>query len=230
MLSNVTGRKLNTYVPDYVVFDLETTGTSPKTDDVIEISAIKVVNGKVEDEFTTLVNPGRPIPSHATMVNGITDEMVADAPDFETALKDFIDFIGDFVLVGHNIDSFDMKYIYRDCRKYFGNVVDNDYVDTLPIARRYLPNLAHHRLVDLAEYYEVSTEGAHRALYDCHMNQIVFEHLHEEIENPREDAKIPKRCEKCGKVMKLRNGKFGLFWGCTGYPACTFTMNADVDK
>ena len=226
MLSNVAGRKLNIYVPDYIVFDLETTGTSPKHDEVIEISAIKVEKGNPTDEFSTLVNPGITIPYYATAVNGITDNMVSGAPNFEEALKDFIDFIGDFVLVGHNIACFDMKYIYRDCRKYFGNVPDNDYIDTLPIARKYLPILAHHRLTDLADYYKISTEGAHRALFDCEMNRIVFEHLREEMENPMEEAKIPLRCEKCGRVMKLRNGKYGMFYGCTGYPSCTYTMNA----
>ena len=76
MLSNTQGRKLNSYTPDYVLFDLETTGISCETDDVIEISAVKVAGGKIVDEFSTLVNPGRPIPAQASAVNGITDEMV----------------------------------------------------------------------------------------------------------------------------------------------------------
>lgn len=80
MLSNKSGKKLNDYVSDYVIFDLETTGTSCTTDEVVEISAIKVVDGKVVEEFSTLVNPQMPIPYWATEVNGITDTMVADSP------------------------------------------------------------------------------------------------------------------------------------------------------
>ena len=93
MLGLRTGEKLEKYVKDYVVFDLETTGVSPLTDAVIEISAIKVRDGKVVDEFSTLVNPKRRIPYGASRVNGITDEMVADMPVFEEVLKDFIDTI-----------------------------------------------------------------------------------------------------------------------------------------
>ncbi len=135
MLSNTKGSQLSGYYPDYVVFDLETTGTSCYKDSVIEISAIKVVDHKIRDEFSLLVYPGRSIPYYASQVNRITDEMVADAPRFEVVLKDFIEFIGGMPLVGHNINAFDMKFIYLDCQNYYGSVLDNDYVDTLKLAR-----------------------------------------------------------------------------------------------
>lgn len=225
MLSNRSGKKLNDYVSDYVIFDLETTGTSCTTDEVVEISAIKVVDGKVEEEFSTLVNPQMPIPYWATEVNGITDAMVADSPTFDVALSDFLEFIGDMILVGHNIHTFDMKFICRDAQKYFGKTIGNDYVDTLPIARLYLPQLGHHTLSDLADYYGISSDGAHRALFDCRMNQQIFERLGEEMKNPSEEAKKVKKCPRCGNPLKLRNGKFGEFWGCTGYPDCKYTQN-----
>ena len=177
MLSNTKGSQLSGYYPDYVVFDLETTGISCYKDSVIEISAIKVVNHKIKDESSSLVHPGRSIPYYASQVNGITDEMVADAPRFEVVLKDFIEFIGGMPLVGHNINAFDMKFIYRDCQNYYGSVLDNDYVDTLKLARKYLPRLEHHTLSDLADYYGISTDGAHRALNDCRMNQKIYENL-----------------------------------------------------
>ena len=104
------GTRLSGYRPDYVVFDLETTGLSPVSDGIIEISAVKVENGKVTDSFSTLVNPGRRIPAAATRVNGITDQMVKDAPGLKEALDQFLSFIGDQVLVGHNIHSFDMGF------------------------------------------------------------------------------------------------------------------------
>ena len=90
MLAKEMGRKMNKYVEDYVIFDLETTGVSYKKDEVIEISAIKVIKGEVVDKFSTLVDPGIPIPHYATEVNNITDNMVKGAPSMETALKDIL--------------------------------------------------------------------------------------------------------------------------------------------
>ncbi len=225
MLTNKAGKRLIKYVPDYVLFDLETTGLSCRNDEVIEISALKVKDGSVEDEFSTLVNPGMPIPFMASEVNGITDDMVKDSPNFKTALGQFIEFAGDSVLVRHNIVSFDMKFIQRDIEKYYGKVLGNDHIDTLLLARLYLPELQHHTLSDLAHYYHISTAGAHRALADCRMNQRIFESLKEEIENPSEAAQAVKRCPKCGNALKMRTGKFGEFWGCMSYPECKYTEN-----
>lgn len=171
------GKQLLEYVPDYVVFDLETTGINCYKDSVVEISAVKVIGGRVEDEFSSLVNPRRSIPYAASRVNGITDDMVADAPLFNDVLMKFIDFTEGMTLVGHNIHSFDLKFIYRDSEKFYGGIPGNDYVDTLRLARKYLPQLKRHSLTLLAEYYGISTEGAHRALNDCHMNQQVYEQL-----------------------------------------------------
>lgn len=220
------GKRRNQYIPDYVVFDLETTGTSSVSDDVIEISAVKVQNKKVVDEFTSLVNPGRHIPYGATNVNGITDDMVKDAPFFRDVLSGFLKFAGDMVLVGHNIHTFDMKFLYRDTEKYYGRQLENDYIDTLCLARNYLPELGRHRLTDLADHYGISSRGAHRALQDCRMNQQVFECLAKEM-NP-ENVRLSggRVCRRCGSIMKKRNGKFGEFWGCTSYPACRYTENA----
>ncbi|MBR4344023.1 MAG: topoisomerase DNA-binding C4 zinc finger domain-containing protein [Lachnospiraceae bacterium] len=230
MLSANMGKKLNIYVKDYVVFDLETTGTSCTGDEVVEISAIKVQDGRVVEEFSTLVNPQIPIPFWATDVNGITDKMVANAPTFDKALADFLTFVGDMVLVGHNIHTFDMKFICRDAVKYFGKTIGNDYIDTLPLARIYLPQLGHHTLTGLARYYGISISGAHRALNDCRMNQQIFERLAEEMKNPSEEAKKVKKCPRCGSPLKLRSGKFGKFWGCTSYPNCRYTKDAEENS
>ena len=174
-MSTQKGTLINKYTPNYVIFDLETTGISPNYDEVIEISALKVKGGEVVDEFNTLVNPGRKIPFGATKVNGITNAMVAEAPAFSHVLEEFLDFAEGLVLVGHNIARFDMKFIWRDAEQYFGEIPQNNYVDTLQVARKHLPKMEHHRLVDLAEHYGISSEGAHRALNDCYMNQKVYE-------------------------------------------------------
>lgn len=233
MLSKKPGKKLNTYVPDYVVFDLETTGVSCVTDKVIEISALKVKNGQVMEEFSTLVNPECPIPFYASQVNGITDKMVKDSPVFQKAFADFLEFVGDAVLVGHNIHTFDMKFLYRDANRFWKQTVSNDYIDTLQLSRVCLPQLSHYKLTDLAEHYGISSEGAHRALCDCHMNHKVFERLGKEMKktsvttNQKNSVteKSAKACPQCGGVLKKRSGRYGDFWGCTSFPGCRYTEN-----
>ena len=224
MLGDKRGRKRDKYVRDYVVFDLETTGVNVEYDAVIEISAIKVLQGREAGTFSTLVNPQRPIPYRASEVNHIYDDMVKDAPIFKKALEDFDAFIGDLFLVGHNIHTFDMKFIWRDAQDYWGKTIANDYIDTLPLAKQCLPQLSRYRLVDLAAHYRISTDGAHRALADCSMNQKVFEKLGEELASPTVTADM-KICPKCGQFLKKRSGRYGEFWGCSGYPACRYTEN-----
>lgn len=218
MTESSKGKRLVQYVADYTIFDLETTGISVDRDDIIEISAVRVKGGAVVDTFSTLVNPSRMIPYSATKVNGITDEMVADAPDIREAMTDFLAFIGDTVLIGHNIISFDLKFIDCAVIELFHQSVRNDFIDTLHMARTCLPELKHHRLVDVASYFHINTDGAHRALNDCVMNQKCYEEL----------AKIQKNrpvmiCPKCGGEMTKRNGKFGEFYGCGNYPDCRYT-------
>ena len=227
MLGNTQGKLLNEYIEDYVVFDLETTGVSPYNDEVIEISAVKARKGKVVEEFSELVNPQRTIPFAASRVNNITDDMVSDAPFFDEVLRHFLEFVGEDVLVGHNIQSFDMKFIYRDCERYFHQLITNDYVDTLILAKRCFPEWRHRRLGDLADYYGISTQGAHRALADCRMNQRVFELLGKEM-NPEKKKTLDsnvKTCPLCNLPLKKRNGRYGEFWGCTGFPNCRYTEN-----
>ena len=227
MLGNKKGKMICGYVPDYVLFDLETTGTSCIYDEVIEISAVKVRSGKVVEEFSQLVNPKRPIPYAASMVNHISDEMVANEPDFGQVLPEFLTFAGDDILVGHNIQTFDMKFLYRDCERLFQQKLTNDYVDTLRVAKLCFPEWRHRRLSDLAEHYGISTRGAHRALTDCKMNQQVFEYLAKELEKMPAAKKQSKEkiCPECGLPMKKRKGRFGEFWGCIGYPDCRHTEN-----
>lgn len=229
MLGSKRGKLINQYVSDYVVFDLETTGISSKYDEVIEISAVKVNNGKVTGEFSTLVNPGRRIPPGASRVNGITDEMVAGAPGFPDVLGDFFQFAGDMVLVGHNISSFDMKFLYRDAQKYFQKVPDNDYADTLILARKVLPQLSHHRLVDLAEHYGFSAEGAHRALNDCRMNQKVYERLAEEARRVSEVRK-QRAGQENGLQTDDRQRKAGAQAGQAGGTHHTVKLRCVVER
>lgn len=222
MLGKNRGKKISDYISDYVVYDLETTGTSPFNDSIIEISAVKVKDGKVVEEFSELVNPLRPIPPQASAVNNITDDMVSGSPTIEVIMPKFIEFIGDMVLVGHNIHCFDMKFIWRICEELYNQTITNDYIDTLPFARKKLPDLSRHRLVDLALHYGISTDGAHRALYDCRMNQECFERLAKEATISSSSGEI---CPKCGSSLKIRRGIYGEFYGCESFPECRYTEN-----
>lgn len=221
------GKRLGSYIEDYVVFDLETTGINQEQDAIIEISAVKVRKHKVVAEFSTLVNPGRHIPAGATAVNGIKDEMVKDAPDIKTAMKDFLEFIGNSVLVGHNIHTFDTNFVYDAAFDFLGQEVRNDYIDTLYMARRCLPELSHHKLTDIAAHFGLQTEGAHRALFDCMMNQSCYEEMGKLMEKKKKEGTDEGElsCPSCGGVLMLRKGKFGMFYGCSGYPTCRYTRN-----
>ncbi len=217
-------RRLTYYVPDYVVFDLETTGLRTAADDIIEISAVKAKNGNVIATFSTLVNPGRPIPKEASKVNGITDDMVKDAPKLFQVLNQFLEFIGDYVLVGHNIQSFDMKFLDCAVAKCERKQVENDYIDTLFMARSCLKELPRHRLTDLAAHFHISTEGAHRALNDCMINQKCYEEMGKQLKERKADLDAGI-CPKCGGELVKRNGRFGAFLGCSNFPGCRYTRN-----
>lgn len=220
MKNDTMGKRLVKYVPDYVVFDLETTGTSYISDSIIEISALKVKNAAITDTFSTLVNPGRPIPYAATQINGITDEMTAQAPPLLDILPEFLAFAGEDVLVGHNIQSFDLKFICQALTQMPGRVFKNNYIDTLYMARQCLPKLPHHRLTDLAVYFQIDSSGAHRALNDCIINQKCYEQL-ARIQN----GISIEICPSCGGELKKRSGRYGEFYGCSNYPKCRYTRN-----
>lgn len=221
------GKRLSKYTENYVVFDLETTGINQERDSIIEISAVKVKNHVIVDEFSTLVNPGRHIPAGATAVNGITDDMVADAPDIKTAIGDFLQFIGDDILVGHNIHTFDTNFAYDAALLYLDRELANDYIDTLYMARKYLPELCHHKLTDVAAYFGAETKGAHRALFDCRMNQCCYEELGKRMlaQREKEGEQEEALCPLCGSELVLRKGRFGMFYGCSGFPGCRYTRN-----
>ncbi len=230
MLATQNGNKRIAYVPDYVVFDLETTGLSWENDEIIEISAMRVRNSSCVDEFTTLVNPGIPVSPAASAVNGITDEMVEGAPGIDTVMDDFLAFIGEDILVGHNIHTFDLRFLQKNVKRMYDRLIGNDYIDTLEISRMYLPDVARHGLTDMATHYDIDTSGAHRALADCRMTMGVFECLRREIEHPSEAAKAVRKCPKCGSLLRKRSGRYGEFWGCSGYPACKFTENISSNR
>lgn len=161
---------------DYVVFDIETTGLDSSYDEVIEIGAIKVKNNKIVSEFNSLVKPRNEIDEYITELTGITNEMVKDSPTIEEILPDFMDYIGNDILIGHNVN-FDINFIYDNLYRNNFDVLTNDFIDTMRISRKLLPELPHHRLIDLARYFEIDTTNNHRSLKDCVITMSIYERL-----------------------------------------------------
>ena len=160
------------FTHDFVVFDIETTGFSPVSNRIIEIGAVKVVNGEIADKFSTFVNPQLPIPFHIEKLTGINDSMVMDAPVIEEVLPQFMEFCKDAVMVAHNA-SFDMSFIKENVMRQQLNKTFT-YADTLGIARVLFPNQAKHTLDAVCKTMGVSLENHHRAVDDAGATAEIF--------------------------------------------------------
>ena len=165
---------------DYVVFDLETTGFSQEKDKIIEIGAVRVKNGKICEKYSTFVNPERSIPERITDLTSITNDMVKEAPTIETVLPEFLEFIGDSVLVAHNA-GFDHGFI-RQKAEELGKKTDFTVVDTVGLARVLFPELAKYKLDNIAKKLKISLENHHRAVDDAGATAEIFEKFVEMLE------------------------------------------------
>jgi len=152
-------------INNFVVFDLETTGLSAKNDRIIEIGAVKIVDGNIVDEFSQLIDPEISIPKHITEITSITNDMVEGKPYIKDILPLFKEFIGDCTLVAHNAN-FDMGFI-REKMKLEGIKVDNPVLDTLELSRAVFPNLKSHKLNIVAKHLDISLVNHHRAVDDA---------------------------------------------------------------
>lgn len=161
------GKSLVAFPSNYVVLDLETTGLDPSYDDIIEFAALRVRSGTVVDSFQTFIKPIKEIDEFITELTGITNEMLASAPSPITAFPIICDFIGDDVVVGHNVN-FDVNFLYDRFRDVLNSSFSNDFVDTMRISRKLFPELKHHRLIDVCGALDVQSGEFHRALIDCH--------------------------------------------------------------
>ena len=168
----VTGDKGQVLRDSYVVFDIETTGFSPVKNRIIEIGAVKVVEGKIVDRFSTFVNPRVPIPFRIEQLTSINDEMVMDAPGIEEVLPEFLKFCEGTIFVAHNAN-FDMSFIMENSAQL--NIeLHPTYVDTVGIARVLLPHQAKHTLDAVAKTMGVSLENHHRAVDDAEATAEIF--------------------------------------------------------
>lgn len=165
------GNHVHNFIQNFVAVDIETTGLDPVHDNIIEVGCAKYRNNKLIDTFNMLIQPPRTeqgtyIPKYITSITGITDSMVSDCPQVEDVISEFIDFIQDDVLVGHNV-KFDIRFLFNNCIQTHNHILSNDYADTLYISRKLMPELEHHRLNDITASLEIENKNYHRALADA---------------------------------------------------------------
>ncbi|MBT8202573.1 MAG: 3'-5' exoribonuclease, partial [Acidimicrobiia bacterium] len=158
----------------FCVLDLETTGGSPADCGITEIGALRFRGGEPDGTFQTLVNPGGPIPPFITVLTGITQAMVIEAPPVEEALPAFLEFIGDAVIVGHNV-RFDISFLNAAAERLGYGRLSNPYADTHALARRLCRNeLRNLKLSSLAAHFRSPTTPNHRAFDDAAATAHVF--------------------------------------------------------
>ncbi len=164
---------------DYTLIDIETTGLIPAYDEIIELSAIKVRDNEIIDKYSTLVKPEYEVDEFITELTGITNEMLLNSPNIKDVLEQFINFIGDDIVVGYNVN-FDINFIYDDYKGYFNKDFSNNYVDLMRICKKHciLPN---YELKTVSEFYNISTQGHHRGLNDCYIEFELYNKVSAEI-------------------------------------------------
>lgn len=160
---------------NYVIVDLETTGLEVKRDKIIEIGAIKIRKGYEPEVYNTFVNPGIPISERIVELVGITDDMVRDAGNIRDVIKEFIDFTEDLPLLGHNL-MFDYGFL-KTAASAEGLRFEKQGLDTLKIARKYLPDLPSRRLDYLCEYFGIEDLQHHRAWNDAKVTGELYQIL-----------------------------------------------------
>ena len=173
---------------DFIVFDLETTGLKPATEEITEIAAVLVREGEIKDSFQTYVNPHKPIPPEITELTGISDETVADAPDLPEALDKFFAFMGDRVLVAHNA-GFDLSFLKAACKK-LDIEREFTYIDTLEMSRIMLPHLSRFKLNILAKELQVGPFEHHRASEDAAVLGRIWVKLLDKLKHEQHASKI----------------------------------------
>ena len=179
-MNDYMGKELWINPSDYVLLDIETTGLKPTEAEITEIAAYKVRDNKIVDTYQSLIKINGSVPQNITDITHITNEMLQDQRPIEVVLKEFKEFLGNDIILGHNI-TFDISFLTHYSFVCFGEYLLNDYRDTLRVARKILKNnVPNHKLQTLSEYYNLDIEGEHRALKDVDLNYVVYNKLLEE--------------------------------------------------
>lgn len=165
----------------FTVLDIETTGLNPQIDAIIEIGAVRVKAQKIQAEFNTLIQTEAGVRNTAVEINRITAEMLAGQPRIADALPEFVSFLKDTVLVGHNIQNFDLPFIRANLARLSIPPLYNHIVDTYILAQRILPNEPHYSLQELANSLVITQQDAHRALDDAITCSKIFHKIIDEM-------------------------------------------------
>jgi len=194
----------------FVCFDCEATGLDPEKDRIVEIAAAKFTLDRLIKLQTNLINPGILIPEHTIKIHHITDAMVQGKPKMEAVVKDYLDFIGNHVVVGHAIP-FDLAILNKEAKraKVKSHLLSQPRLDTLRLARLYGESPTN-SLESLRKHFNIKAEGAHRAMSDVIVNIEVFKYLSKSFKTTEE---ILKRLSKpiALKLMPLGKHKGRLF-------------------
>lgn len=166
----------------FVVYDFETTGLNHLEDEIIEIGAVKVIDGKVKETFSVLIKPSKEISMEITNLTGITNAMVANSHSMSEVIQDFYKFCHGAILVGYNSIGFDNLFLQAAGRKNKYNF-DMKQLDALIIARQYIKSVKNYKLKTIATYLNVTLDNAHRAVYDALATAEVFIKLTDYMEN-----------------------------------------------
>lgn len=188
----------------FIALDIEATGISPNKSRIIEIGAIKVVDGNKVDTFSSLINPCIPISEEITELTGITEEMVRRAPHAKEVLKEFLDFVENYPWLGHSINS---DYGYIKAALYQNDMLDKRFVkygyDTLAIAKKLLPDLSSKSLKNLCKYYNIINKNEHRALSDVNATIELFYRLQDAFYKDKKESF--KKALLTYKIKKIQN-------------------------
>jgi DNA polymerase-3 subunit epsilon len=182
----------------FIAFDLETTGTRPQQDMIVEVGAVLFDGSRSVKTFGSLVDPGIPIPPDASAVNGITDEMVQGKPGILDVIKDFTEFCGDLPLVAHNAP-FDFKFLLEDVKAHRSVAPSGIVLDTLPLARKVFPGLPNYKLWTLVRHFQFPSGTFHRAEEDSAYCGLLFAKIVETLEMRNEPALVDDLVKMIGK-------------------------------
>lgn len=192
----------------YICFDLETTGLNVEKDEIIEVGAVKVVEGKLTEQFTCFVNIHRPLDAFISELTGITEEMLIEQGyEKQPVVEEFLKFCEGYELLGHNL-LFDFKFM-KTAAASFGLPFEKRGIDTLTLAKKFLPELPNKKLGSLCNYYGYENKQAHQAIHDARATAYCYEQMIRQfgLENPaafeaqmlqfhpkkRESATIPQK-------------------------------------
>ncbi len=177
----------------FVVFDLETTGLSPKDDAITEIGAVIVENGEITESYDTFVNPARHISEKITQLTGITDEMVAGAPSQEQAVRAFFEFVDGRVLIAHNAHGFDIRFLTQAAQRY--NIeFSPTYIDTLPLSQALYVGLRNYKLDTIGKHLEIPPFNHHRACDDAKALAQIFVKMLDDLSQRKDKSGSKLSC------------------------------------